>query len=58
MITYKGVLVNSFAYSYKYYMAHIYFYIPWGLDFCGRYRKSSRRVKQNKQQILDVTNKI
>lgn len=30
MITYKDILVNSFAYSYKYYMAHIYFYMPWG----------------------------
>ena len=27
MITYKDILVNSFAYSYKYYMAHIYFYM-------------------------------
>ena len=33
MITYKDILVNSFAYSYKYYMAHIYFYIPWGWIF-------------------------
>ena len=28
MITYKDILVNSFAYGYKYYMAHIYFYMP------------------------------
>ena len=33
MITYKDILVNSFAYSYKYYMAHIYFYMPWGVGF-------------------------
>ena len=54
MITYKDILVNSFAYGYKYYMAHIYFYMSWSWIFADDIGNPTKIREQRESQNVII----